>query len=65
MEIEVIEVFEYEKNNNGYWNKAKLYKQVVCKVLLIAKALYPGYSLLFLFDNIIDYLVYAKDILQI
>ena len=40
-------IFEYGKNNDGYWDEIKLYKQVVEKALSIAKALYPGYSLCF------------------
>ena len=51
LETEAIEMFEYEKNNDGYWDRAKLHKQVVSKALPIAEALYSGYSLLFLFDN--------------
>lgn len=35
------------------------------KVLLITEALYPGYLLIFLFDNITSHLVYTKDILHI
>lgn len=35
------------------------------KALPIAEALYPGYSLLFLFDNAISHFVYAKDALQV
>lgn len=44
---EAVEIFEYGKNNNGYWDRAKLHKQVVEKALPIAEALYPGYSLVF------------------
>ena len=63
LETEAVEVFKYRKNNDGYWNGAKLHKQVVNKALLIAKVLYPGHSLLFLFDNAISHSVYAKDVL--
>ena len=35
------------------------------KTLPIAEALYPGYCLLFLFDNATSYSVYAKDALQV
>ncbi len=38
---------------------------MVTKTLLIAKVLYPGYLLIFLFDNTTSYFVYAKHILQI
>ena len=33
------------------------------EVLRIAKVLYPEYFILFIFDNITNYLVYNKDIL--
>ena len=59
------EIFEYGKNNNKYWNGAKLYKQVVEKALPIAEALYPRYSLCFLFNNATSHSVYAKDALQV
>ena len=42
-----------------------MYKQVVEKALPIAKALYPGYSFCFLFDNATSHFVYIKDVLQI
>ena len=35
------------------------------KALPIAEALYPGYSLLFLFDSATSHSVYAKDALQV
>ena len=35
------------------------------KALPIAEALYPGYSLLFLFDNATSHSVYAIDALQV
>lgn len=65
LEEEVVEIFKYRKNNNGYWNRAKLYQQIVNKALPIAKALYLGYSLLFLFNNIINHSIYTKDALQV
>lgn len=65
LEMKMVEIFEYEKNNNEYWDKTKLHKQIVNKTLLITEVLYPGYSFLFLFDNITSHSVYAKDILQI
>ena len=58
-------MFKYGKNNDGYWNGAKLHKQIVNKALPIAEALYPGYSLLFLFDNATSHSIYAKDALQV
>lgn len=60
---EAVEIFEYEKNNDGYWDRAKLHQQVVNKALPITEALYSGYSLLFLFDNTTSHSVYAKDAL--
>ena len=65
LEEEAVEIFEYGKNNDGYWDGAKLHQQVVNKALLIAEALYPGYALLFLFDNSTSHSVYAKDALQV
>ena len=65
VETEAVEIFEYGKNNDGYWDGAKLHKQVVDKALPIAQALYPGYSLLFLFDNATSHSVYSKDALQV
>ena len=64
LEEETVEIFEYGKNNDGYWDGAKLYQQVVNKALPIAEAFYPGYSLFFLFDNATSHSVYAKDALQ-
>lgn len=65
LETEAVEIFEYGKNNDRYWDKARLHQQVVNKALPIAEALYPGYSLLFLFDNATSHSVYAKDALQV
>ena len=58
---ELPEVFEYGKNNEGYWDKAKHYTQVVDKTLPIVEALYSGSSLLFLFDDATSHSGYAKD----
>lgn len=57
--------FEYGKNNDRYLKKKHLIKQVVEKVLPIAKALYPRYQLLFLYDNATCYLVFILDVLQV
>ena len=38
-----IKIFEYGKNNDRYWDGAKLYKQIVEKALPIVKAFYLGY----------------------
>ena len=37
---------------------------MINKALPIVEAFYPGYSLLYLFDNAISHLIYTKDILQ-
>ena len=60
---EVIENFEYRKNNDRYWDIAKLYQQMVNKALFIAEALYLNYSILFFFDNATSHSVYIKDVL--
>ena len=60
---EAVELFKYGKTNEGYWDGSKLHKQVVNKALPIAEALYPGYSLLFLFDNATSHSVYAQNAL--
>lgn len=65
VEIKVEEIFEYEKNNDGYQDRAKSHNQIVNKALPITQILYSGYSLLFLFDNTIGYSVYSKDIFQV
>lgn len=58
-----VELFEYKKNNKRYWYRAIIYKQVVSKALLIAEVFYPGYLLLFLFDNATSHFVYADNAL--
>lgn len=63
-ETKAVEVFEYGKNNDRYWNRAKLHKQMVDKALPITQAFYPKYALLFLFDNGTSHSVYAKNALQ-
>lgn len=61
----VVENFKYEKNNNNYWDRIKLYQQIINKALLIIKVFYFGYSLFFLFNNVISHSFYAKDVLQV
>ena len=61
---QAVELFEYEKNNEGYWDGPKLHKQVVTKALPIVEVLYPGYSLLFLFDKATSHFVYADNTLR-
>lgn len=60
---EAVELFKYEKNYERYWDGAKLHEQVISKALPIAKALYPGYALLFLFNNATSHSVYASNAL--
>lgn len=64
-ETEAVEIFEFGKINQRYWTGADLLKQVKEKALPIAQALYPGYSLLFLFDNATSHSVYGQDALQV
>ena len=59
-----MENFEYRKLNDGYWDGPKLHHQVITKTFPIAEALYPGYSLLFLFDNATSHSVYAQNALR-
>lgn len=61
---EAVELFEYGKSNERYWDRPKFHKQVVNKALPIAEALYPGYSFLFFFDNATSHFVYAQDALH-
>lgn len=63
--IKVIEIFKYEKNNNRYWDKTKLYPQVINKALPIIKSLYSDYLLLFLLNNAINDFVDINNILYI
>jgi hypothetical protein len=56
-------LFEYGKED-GYWDGSKLLEQVLNQALPIAESLYPGYQLLFLFDNATSHSVYADDALQ-
>jgi hypothetical protein len=62
---EAVEIFEFGKNNRGYWDGADLVKQIKEKALPIAEALYPGYSLLFVFDNATSHSVYKSDALRV
>lgn len=62
-ETKAVEIFEYGKNNDGYWDGPKLLKQVVKKAIPIVDDLYPGYSLFFMFHNAISHVVYTKDTL--
>lgn len=42
-----------------------LFDQIQAKALLIAKTLYLKYGLLFIFNNTISHVVYAKNILHV
>ena len=57
--IKAVELFEYKKFNESYWNGLKFYKQVVNKLLPIAEVLYLGYLLLFFLNNATGYFVFA------
>lgn len=58
-----LELFKSENNNNRYWNRAKPYSQVITRALPIIQAFYLGFFLFFFINNIINYLVYIKNIL--
>ena len=62
---EAVEILEYGKNNEDYWDGVKLVKQVKEKALYIVEAFYPRYSLLFLFNNATSHSVYLTDALQV
>lgn len=60
---EAVELFEYGRNYEGYWDGAKLHEQVVFKALSIAEAFYPSYAFFFLFNNAMSHSVYASNAL--
>ncbi len=62
---ETVTYFEYGKIEEGYWTGEHLLDQIVKKALPIRKTLYPGYELLFLFDNATSHSIYAPDALQV
>jgi len=62
--LEAVELFEYSKKD-GYWDGACLLKQVTEKALPIAQFLYPGYNLVFMFDNATSHSVFADDALRV
>lgn len=43
-----MEIFEYRKNNDWYWDGAKFNNKMITKPLLIMQALYPRYLYLYL-----------------
>ena len=63
--LEAVTYFEYWKTEKGYWTGEYLLNQITKKALPIAQALYPGYELLFMFDNAISHFIYAEDALQV
>lgn len=44
-----VELLEYKKSPEDYWNKLKTHKQVVNKAVPIGEVLYPSYLLFFFF----------------
>ncbi len=60
---EAVEILEYEKNNGGYWDGVKLFRQEIEKLVPIAEALCLGYSILFIFDNATSHSIYAENTL--
>lgn len=48
-----------------YQIKKYLLDQIKFKALSITKIFYPGYKLLFIFDNAISHTIYGKDVLQV
>lgn len=63
--MEAVTYFEYGKSEEGYWTGEHLLDQIQKKALPIGEALYPGYALLFLFDNATSHSIYAQDALQV
>ncbi len=62
---EAVTYFEYGKTEEGYCTGKHLLDRIVKKALPIGKALYPGYELLFLFNNATSHSMYAPDALQV
>ena len=63
--LKVFTYFEYRKTEERYCTEEYLLDQIMNKALLIRETLYPGYKLLFLFDNATNYSIYILDILQV
>ena len=64
LSLEAVEYFEYSQES-GYWDSRRLIEQIEKKALPIAKALYPGYQFVFLFDNATSHSVFADDALRV
>jgi hypothetical protein len=60
---EATEVYEYG-SGKGYWDGEDLLKQVVEKAQPIAQALYPGYEIVWIFDNATSHSVFKGDALS-
>lgn len=56
-----MKILKYEKNKKHYWNRVKFIEQIKEKTLSIAEVFYFRYSLLYLFDYVISYLIYLID----
>ncbi len=56
---EAITYFEYGKSEEGYWTREHLLNQIVKKALPIGEVLYPGYVLLFSFDNVTSHSIHT------
>ena len=56
--IEIVEIFEYEKNNDKYWNEAKLYQQLVNKACPLQRPsiLFIYFYFLLIIQPIIPYI---------
>lgn len=63
--LEAVTYFEYGKMEEGYWTDKHLLNQIQKKALPIGEALYPGYALLFIFNNATSHSIYAKDVFQV
>lgn len=59
---ETVIYFEYGKSEEEYQTGEYLLDQIIKKALPIRKALYLGYALLFLFDNIISHSIYIQNV---
>lgn len=63
--LEAATYFEYRKTKEWYWAGEHLLDQIMKKALPIGEALYPGYELLFMFDNTTKYSIYAPDAFEV
>ena len=62
--LKTMTYFKYGKTEEGYWTGEYLLDQITKKALPIAQELYLRYELLFMFDNTMSHLIYAKNALQ-